>query len=112
MENVVTLKDLITLLAFGAAAPVLSYNLVKWLREQRPAWTYLGAWWVSVAIAPVIAVVFYGVGLAMRYYEQPGPDWRLWVEQLFTVSWPVILVASGIHAATTSASLPDNGRKA
>jgi hypothetical protein len=112
MENIVTLKDLVSLIAFGALAPVLSYQLVKALRDKYPAWTYLGAWWVSVAVAPAIAVVFWGFGLAMRYYQPPAPDWRAWLEQLFTVAYPVTLLAAGYHAAVKTLALPDSGRKA
>ena len=111
MDTVVTLKDLVTLLVFGALAPTISYQFVKWLRDEIPQWTYLATWWISVAVAPAIAVVFWGVGLAMGYFPQPGPDARLWIEAIFTVAYPVTIVAAGIHAATKSATLPDSGKK-
>ncbi len=112
MMDIVTLKDLVTLLVFGPLAGTLSYQLVKWLRSEIPAWTYFQTWWASIAIAPVIASSFWLVGIVMDYFPRPGPDPRLWIEAVFAVAYPVTIIAAGIHAVRKSETLPNRGRNA
>ena len=109
METSSSLKDAVNVVAFGLVAPTLAFKLMEWLRQQKPGWTYLGAWASSVGVSVLVAWTFWGIGLVMLYFETPGP-WRAWVESAFAIAWPVGVVAAGLHAKMKSAILPDGGR--
>jgi len=99
MEGVITLKDLVTAVAFGGLAPLVAYQLVERLKEVFPSYTVFGMRTFAVVIACVIALVGWFGGISFGYFAPPSGDWRAWIEAMFAVVMPVITVSQLGHAA-------------
>ncbi len=101
MGSVATLKDLLTAVVFGGAAPLITYQLCKWILTKKPDWSFLTDRIVSLVIAGVIALVAWGIGVWLQYFALPAPTPRDWLEAIFVVVFPVFAVSQLGHAYVT-----------
>lgn len=88
------LQDFLLIFVSGGGGIV-----VYWLLEHVPALANLSSEmkrYVSLALAAMLPIPFYLLGVAMQYWSAPA-DWRSWVESLFAIAAGAVIASQAVH---------------